>query len=151
MTECRCHPMESPHPEEYPCVPMTTEDRPMTDRSPDPLVELLEPALGAVFGEGVEVYTVNGSMGIERTVPLILSAIDPAKADAMRAGLLLGEVERLRPGWRFIHQQGSDAGDFPDRHHAVIEVVLGDEGTIGQGPTLLAALQALLAKLEARP
>src|SRR5690606_4196365 len=101
---------------------MTTEDRPMTDQSPDPLVELLEPALWE-SGEARQ-----DALTAMREAETLVAAIDPAKADAMRAGLLLGEVERLRPGWRFIHQQGSDAGDFPDRHHAVIEVVLGDEG-----------------------
>lgn len=118
----------------------------MTDRSPDPLVELLAPALCFHRKPCVQ---VAGNHRIDAMTAV--TAIDPAKADWLRVGLLVGEVERLRPGWRFIHQQGSDAGDFPDRHHAVIEVVLGDEGTIGQGPTLLAALQALLAKLEAQP
>lgn len=110
----------------------------------DPLTNLLAQALETVL-------TRSRRPEDMLFMSLLVAAIDPAKADAMRAGLLLGEVERLRPGWRFIHQQGSDAGDFPDRHHAVIEVVLGDEGTIGQGPTLLAALESLLAKLRVQP
>jgi hypothetical protein len=74
----------------------------------DPLVELLAPALhdATCLHDDFGTDCLNRAAGI-------VSRIDPAKADAMRAGLLLGEVEALVPdGWVWEQVCRDDNGQW---------------------------------------
>lgn len=104
----------------------------------DPLVELLDNTLTEVRGEHFD-----GELAED-----MLAAIDPAKADAMRAGLLWLRAEAL--GWPINR---AALIRVPYQREPLWQVVASrDRASIsGEGPTLLAALTDLLAKLEARP
>lgn len=77
-----------------------------------------------------------------------VAAIDPAQADWLRAGLLLREVEQ--GGW-IIDRVGRFRA--PYLREAMWRAIATHSGVTysGEGPTLLAALTDLLAKLRVQP
>lgn len=77
----------------------------------------------------------------------VIAAIDPAKADWLRAGLLLGELADLWP-----EDHGISVNQAWDKSAWLVGVVSQElHGEVAEGPTLLAALTDLLAKLRVQP
>jgi hypothetical protein len=106
----------------------------------DPLVELLDNTLTEVRGEHFD-----GELAED-----MLAAIDPAKADAMRAGLLLGELcDRWEPMTGLSLRLAFDALGWD--LDADWWKTMDDKESFESSSSLLAALTDLLAKLEARP